>query len=318
MYGYIQSPQSHKDWVYGAIVQGMDLPSKSNNYVPKVVSQGNFGTCVAHAAYYVKCSQEAKDSLAEVSRLMIYQQCKEIDGLPVGTEGTTPLAAMQVLTKTGVCLESTFPYSLMGTDARYTQSMVQEASKYKISGYAKCYTIDDIKLALYKSGALIIGVPVGESFRNINTKWVQSVWGGAILGGHALCILNYDDEAVNPLTGEKGAVQIINSWGESWGEKGIIWLSYSQLMTKTDLGMSWLMECFSSVDIQTGFLGTKIELQIGNHSMYVNGIEKQLDQEPFVIAATGRTVIPLRAPFEAIGCKVEWIPNGQKIIITKQ
>jgi len=319
MFGYIQSPKSHKDWSYGAVVQSVLIPSKSNNAIPKVVSQGKFGTCVSFASAYLKASQEAIDSKADVSRLMIYELCKEIDGLPVGTEGTTPIAAMQVLTKTGSCLETTFPYSLMGTNTKYTDAMVKEASNYKIQGYARCYTIDDIRQALHQSGALLIGISVTEAFYNAKTKFIPSVWGGQILGGHGLCVLNYDDNIVNPYTNEKGAVQIINSWGTGFGENGLIWLSYSQLVAKSDFGFTFMDDCFSSVDIKTGEITdpnkTTIKMQIGNILASVNGKQVTLDQSPVLL--NGRTMTPARFVAENLGAQVSYDASTQTVTITK-
>jgi len=42
-------------------------------------------------------------------------------------------------------------------------------------------------------------------------------------GGHALCVIGYDDYKDE----KNGAFQIMNSWGEEWGKKGIFWISYN-------------------------------------------------------------------------------------------
>lgn len=65
----------------------------------------------------------------------------------------------------------------------------------------------------------------------------------------------------------------------------------------------------------TGRIHKKLELQINSDQMKVNGYSQTIPQTP-IISASGSTLIPLRAPMEASGFKVEWINEGQKIILT--
>ncbi len=39
-------------------------------------------------------------------------------------------------------------------------------------------------------------------------------------GGHAMCVIGYDDRK------EGGAFQIMNSWGQDWGNNGVAWVLY--------------------------------------------------------------------------------------------
>lgn len=50
----------------------------------------------------------------------------------------------------------------------------------------------------------------------------------------------------------------------------------------------------------------EIKLKIGSRIMLVDGVEHILEQAPFVDPTSGRTVMPLRAPMEALGHKVIW------------
>lgn len=70
---------------------------------------------------------------------------------------------------------------------------------------------------------------------------------------------------------------------------------------------------FATLD---GRVHKRIELQINSDVMKINGItQSPLLQVPF-ITPTGSTVVPLRACMEAGGYKVEWINEGQRIILT--
>lgn len=51
--------------------------------------------------------------------------------------------------------------------------------------------------------------------------------GGEIEGGHAMCVVGFDDDKYN------GAFEIVNSWGESWGNEGFIWVRYEDFLNYT-------------------------------------------------------------------------------------
>ena len=64
-------------------------------------------------------------------------------------------------------------------------------------------------------------------------------------------------------------------------------------------------------DINTKY----ITLTIGSNVMTVDGQKMFLDTEP-IIDGNGRTLVPVRAIAEALGCEVGWIPSEQKVTIT--
>lgn len=71
----------------------------------------------------------------------------------------------------------------------------------------------------------------------------------------------------------------------------------------------------SEIDIGR-YVPLEIKMVIGKSTMTVNGVEKTLDQAP-VIAATGRTLAPVRAIFEAAGLTVSWDAATQTITATR-
>lgn len=52
-------------------------------------------------------------------------------------------------------------------------------------------------------------------------------------GGHAMCVIGYDDNKSG------GAFQIMNSWGEQWGDRGYCWVRYTDFehFTKEAYGL---------------------------------------------------------------------------------
>jgi len=59
--------------------------------------------------------------------------------------------------------------------------------------------------------------------------------------------------------------------------------------------------------------GRTVELWVGMRTFFINGWEFILDAEPIVV--NDRTVLPLRAVLEKLGCTVSWDPNTNKATI---
>ena len=54
------------------------------------------------------------------------------------------------------------------------------------------------------------------------TKGVLGFWGFGVLGGHAVCLVGYNNF--------KGLWLLRNSWGTSWGQAGYFTLPYAYLI----------------------------------------------------------------------------------------
>jgi hypothetical protein len=48
------------------------------------------------------------------------------------------------------------------------------------------------------------------------------------IGGHAMCLIGFNDNKYN------GAFEIMNSWGSDYGEKGFIWIKYSDFIQRVE------------------------------------------------------------------------------------
>ena len=59
-----------------------------------------------------------------------------------------------------------------------------------------------------------------------------------------------------------------------------------------------------------------INLTIGTKKASVNGVAYTLDAEPFINAAAGRTLVPVRFVSEALGAEVGWDPENSEVSIT--
>ena len=56
-------------------------------------------------------------------------------------------------------------------------------------------------------------------------------------GGHAMCVIGYDD------TVNGGSFRIVNSWGTGWGDNGYFWLSYKDFIRQVSKHMFLNLLC---------------------------------------------------------------------------
>ena len=97
---------------------------------------------------------------------------------------------------------------------------------------------------------------------------------GYILGGHAITAIGWDDNLTHTYPNgetEKGFIIILNSWGEDWGDKGIGYIPYSLFNWKTDLGMTFVIEMLSVVDLNNTVKHYKV--QIGAFKLCKNSLQ---------------------------------------------
>lgn len=237
--GYIQSRYDERDYAYSSYMQGGELPSRFCLPKTPFFDQGQRGTCVAVSAMNMKNIQEAKDTGVKVSPEFIFQESKKIDGLPEGSQGTTPRAALTVLKNLGTPKYSTYPYCATRDT---TAEMLEEAAKYKIESYQRVNTLEELKRALHdENKPVFFGMHVSKKFR----RWTQEHDGKTFgwhpyemaLGGHMVLVTGYDDNLhykyidhdsyPDPQIECTGFVQIKNSWSDWGDEDGYAWIPYA-------------------------------------------------------------------------------------------
>lgn len=101
------------------------------------------------------------------------------------------------------------------------------AKMFNLDNVYRLADLEDIKIALSKDLPIVLAMAIPSSFENaFNTdRWSPSN-GESIANsfGHAMVLIGYDDNRYG------GAVKILNSWGDTWGNDGMIWVSYEDFM----------------------------------------------------------------------------------------
>ncbi len=99
---------------------------------------------------------------------------------------------------------------------------------YTISEYHSVYSdfmsdsdkIAYLKNALKAKKPILIGLPTSDKLGGTD----NSIWMYDSNGGHAMCIIGYDDSKLG------GCFELMNSWGSDWGDGGFAWIRYEDIM----------------------------------------------------------------------------------------
>ncbi len=217
-------------------------------YAPTPGDQGEYGTCTAWAVgygvatiLYAKTHELTDKALINkyaFSPSFLYEQIKDSSDNNCQGGSSSVKALITLITKGDARLK-TVPYTC---GIKATENATTEALDYKIGDLAilfaakgmskedKYFKEEAAAIELTKK-ALIDGSPISISFTlpksffgiksaiwNPDPNEKFSDWKH---NSHAMCVIGYDDNIAG------GAFRVMNSWGTSWGDKGLIWIKYA-------------------------------------------------------------------------------------------
>ncbi len=216
-------------------------------YIPKRLNQGQQGSCVAwSSAYAARTILESKKTNQDANKLIfspsfLYNSIHLED-----CQGAYINEAMEEMKRNGVAPFSNMPYDETDCQTQPNTNQRQSATPYKTRGYQRLTLGGDnqrpdllaIKQNLAAGAPVVFGMMVGGTFmQGMMGKdiWVPTGedYNMYQFGGHAMCLIAYDDYKYG------GAFQLMNSWGEQWGNKGLAWVRYKDfdVFTKEAYGL---------------------------------------------------------------------------------
>jgi C1A family cysteine protease len=204
-------------------------------YAPTPKSQGQYGTCVGWSTAYAGMTilESVHENRTDVSETttntfspgFIYKQIK------TDTDNDCKLGssiddALNIMKTKGVCKYDEL--SEVNCPLYLPSDLFTKASSYKITDYAKIFGMFDskefkisaVKKSLSEKNPVIIGMNTPQSFYYTKDTWIPTESSSLTYGGHAMCVIGYDDNR------NGGSFEIMNSWGEQWGNDGFIWIKY--------------------------------------------------------------------------------------------
>ncbi|SHM75010.1 protein of unknown function [Chitinophaga jiangningensis] len=218
------------------------LPNAASlkKYCPIPGDQGHFGTCTGWSAAYGTrtISWAIRNNLTATSDItnqafsptFVYEQIKDNDDVNC-SRGSSITRAVQLMKTSGVPFLSDLSFSCNADLQPYRSAALNYTIKdfqalnerYGIAATDEEFqkTLTNIKTAISQKKPILAAIDCYGTFKG-------KVWNGVAdknMGGHAICIIGYDDSFSN---GE-GAVEILNSWSPFWGNGGFIHVKYADL-----------------------------------------------------------------------------------------
>ena len=139
-----------------------------------------------------------------------------------------------------------------------TAEAKSKALQHNFFNYHKLFELNDpaplkinsIKYSIYIDRPVIAAMHVPQSFASANDFWVPKEHFSNELPLHAICMLGFDDEKFG------GSFQIINSWGGDWGDEGVSWVRYDDLIPFLRYGFGLSIDNLKYTGIKSEFAGS--------------------------------------------------------------
>ena len=211
----------------------LPIMSSLKKYAPYPKTQGNHGTCTAWATAYcgrtiveaVKKEWTDRNFITEnaYSPAFLFRMILPQDANCKG--GSAISDAFDILKESGALFYKDIP-GLCTTSV--DQAGLTKAGNEKIKDYLRLFDvtttnkvkIEAVRKSISEKKPVVFGMTCPPSFFKVKELWEPIEEPLQSWGGHALCVIGYDDEKFG------GAFEIQNSWGTEWANSGYCWIKY--------------------------------------------------------------------------------------------
>lgn len=229
--GYVKSPKDKRDFrlsqVMGEPVQIPEVFMPDYSMLP-MYHQHKQPSCIGHATTWMVNYFEylEKDSVIPLSPRFIYALAKRDDGIP-NQDGTYYRMGLKKAQDYGVCKESLFPNDADLDRETYNNASLihsiayEDAEPRKIRSYLNVDSLkfENLKQVIFQNKMVMLALIVDENMytkSNGAISWLEKDILPLRLpksrdSGHAVVAIGYD----------KDHIYFQNSWGDTWGRKGI-------------------------------------------------------------------------------------------------
>ena len=236
----LQSPKDERDFKISYLTSIPPSFPKSFRipYNHPVKDQETIGSCVGHAMAYLREITEELQHGKYIKLSPGFVYANRVEGRDYFGEGMYPRTALINTMNRGICEYDLFPENeefpvvhRLFNERWFT--IIPNAAPHKYNAYTLVMSEVEIKTALMKLGAVMLVMPIHESFFNVskaNSVVPIPQRGEKDYGGHAMTITGWRED---------GTWIVLNSWGEEWGDGGYCYLP---------IGFPTIWECWSITD----------------------------------------------------------------------
>jgi hypothetical protein len=223
-------PRDHPYMALGVAPGAPTLPKKVDHSkeTRPVGNQGHTGSCVGWAtAHGLRrwLHHQAAGQKKPFSVRFVWMTSKEIDpwtpNVAFDLSGTRIRDAFKVMNKYGACPDNLWKFREELPNPDRERKILQEALRYRIGAYHALNSNEERRVHLARTGPFVVGVPVHANWAQIGTDGLVPDPAGALLGGHAVLVVGYDDK--------KKRFKFQNSWGSGWGARGNGYFTYDYM-----------------------------------------------------------------------------------------
>jgi hypothetical protein len=212
-FGCLFSPPDLRDFRVASSNTNIELPKEYKLNAGTVKNQGVVNSCVAHSLSTIM--EMEYNPVFSTGWIYGYRP----DDYYMGC-GMYPREALKTLLNKGAVVNSEFPYNIEMYDAKEKVDNDLErleglADRYRISSFARLYTVDEIKNWIYSKETPIL-VAIATSGIKLDENNIIQIPEKYPMLGHALTVIGWN---------ETGFI-VQNSWGDLWGDKGFAILPY--------------------------------------------------------------------------------------------
>jgi len=287
--GYRPEKRNSQDKKYSAS-RDRQLPPNVDlrSYMTPVENQGNSNSCTANAmaGAYEYLTNRILGQSADVSRLFIYYNARELDGDCSQDQGTYLKSCVKVLRKQGACSENTWSFNLDQILEQPPKQAYAEAANFRVEDAARVeIDLHTMQSCLAEGYPFAFGLQLFSSFQQAGSTGLVPMPdpdNEKHDGGHAMLCVGYSDV---------DQVFIVrNSWGTDWGEQGYCYIPYDY-MTKPDLIHDcWTIRQVSDRDLSQGIQGSSVSLFDGAKAAIATAFQSPgATRKPSVIALLDET-----------------------------
>jgi len=239
--GWVPDLPDHRDLLYAAPMAVLRAIPSSVDLRPQcptvVYDQGRLGSCTANAiAGAMEFDQiKQKEQEATPSRLFIYYNERAIEHTVLFDSGAQIRDGIKSVVKLGACPESMWTYDDTPPPAegqpcpscKFAQkppaNCYTEALKHQVLSYHRItHALSVMKGCLASGYPFVYGFTVYDNFPFNTPTGEIPMPAGAVLGGHAVLAVGYDDSTQ--------MFTFRNSWGPAWGKGGYGFMPYAYLV----------------------------------------------------------------------------------------